>query len=130
MIKNTAGQGVYVRAIDTDGAAVTSDIAAQITKDGGAAASVTATGTHIGNGVWWFALSQGETNADMISVWAESDASPAEELTPDPVIIQTVTPADFKADVSGIPKVGQTHRHTLINSTTGVDDVAISEVPE
>ena len=126
MYKNTAGQGVYVRAIDTDGAAVTSDIAAQITKDGGAAASVTATGTHIGNGVWWFALSQAETNADMISVWAESDASPEAELTPDPVIIQTVTPADFKAtgfSTHSAADVWSVSTRTLSSFGTLVSDV-------
>lgn len=73
VLKNTTGQGLYVYAHDTAAdAAKTGDaanITAKLSLDGGAYADTNDVNpTEIGRGVYWFALTQAETNAGALAM--------------------------------------------------------------
>lgn len=91
MLKNTAGQGLYVYAFDsTTGLPVTGDaanITAVLSKGGGAdVATNDANPTEIGRGRYWFDLTQAETNADALALAAESTTP---DVVIEPVIVYT-----------------------------------------
>ena len=107
-LKNTAGQKVNFLAINAaTGLPVTGDaanITAKISLDSGAAASVADTNpTELDAtnfpGVYVFDLTQGETNADVLTIKSSSSTANVEM---DLVNIYTVDPATYKADVSGL----------------------------
>ena len=96
MYKNKSGQGVYVFAYDTvSNIAKTGDaanITANISKNGDAVASVADTNpTEIGGGVYWFGLTEAETNAESIAI-VSSSTTVGVQL--DVVSISTGTSAD------------------------------------
>jgi hypothetical protein len=67
ILKNTAGQYLYIAVNSTSGTAITSGTVNGFRSiDGGAQASVTGTISHKGNGQWELALSQADTNGDQI----------------------------------------------------------------
>ena len=119
LFKNTVGQGVYIYAHDTiTDTAKTGDhvnITAIISKDGGAGnATATLHPTSVGGGIYWFPLSQAETNADAIAIYAASSTSGVQI---DPVIILT--------QAGAIPKVAAGAAGGLATST----GVPIPSVP-
>jgi len=69
MLKNTAGQTICFQAIDaSDGTAVTTGTPAiKVLKDGGVQAAGTGTSAHEGFGVWSYAPTQAETNANHVA---------------------------------------------------------------
>ena len=91
IIKNTAAQGLYVYAHDTAAdAAKTGDaanITATISLDGAAAGATNDTNpTEIGGGVYWFALTQAETNAGALALVPVSATG---DVVLDPIIVLT-----------------------------------------
>ncbi len=81
--KNVASQGVYVFAKDTSAQTPktgdAANISVYVSKDGAAAveSNTTSTGTvtEIGGGLYWCALTQAETNADIIGIYSSSTTS-------------------------------------------------------
>lgn len=69
MLRNRANQYVVFQAISvTDGSAVTSGSpTVYVSKDGGSRATGGGTTTHLGGGLWLYAPTQGETDADYIA---------------------------------------------------------------
>lgn len=91
IIKNTASQGLYVYAHDTAAdAAKTGDaanITATISLDGAAAGATNDVNpTEIGGGVYWFALTQAETNAGALALVPVSATG---DVVLDPIIVLT-----------------------------------------
>ena len=84
IIRNTAGQGVYVRAIDSTGAATTTGVTCQVSLDGGAESAAATGASHVGGALWWQPLSQAETDAGTLAVRPD-----ATDIVPDPVGIVT-----------------------------------------
>ena len=84
ILRNTTGQGVYVRAIDAAGDPVTTGVTCQISKDGASEAAAGTAAVHVAGGAWWQALSQAETDAGAVSVRPTGTG-----VLPDPVIIIT-----------------------------------------
>lgn len=107
IVKNQASQGIYLYAHDTaNDVPKTGDaanITAYISKDGGAAATSTNSVSEISAtnmpGVYWLSLTQTETNANQLAIKGKSSTS---DVQVDPILISTVIPADYKADVSGL----------------------------
>lgn len=107
IVQNTAGQGLYVYAYDnTTDLAKTGDsanITATISKDGGGAvATATANPTEISGGVYWYPLSQAETNAKAlalipVSATANVLLSPVFEITIDAAISSRASQASVNA---------------------------------
>jgi len=91
IIRNTAGQGLYIYAHDiandepeTGDAA---NITATISLDGAAAGALTDVNpTEIGGGVYWFDLTQAETNAAALSLVSTSVTA---DVQIDPVLVLT-----------------------------------------
>lgn len=69
-IKNVASQRVQFVMIDTSGDAVTSGITVQISLDGAALGASGGVATHLGSGLWDYAFTQAETNADHVGLLA------------------------------------------------------------
>lgn len=91
IIKNKASQGLYVYAHDTAADAAKTGDAANITATislGGAAAGATndVNPTEIGGGVYWFTLTQAETNAGALALVPVSATG---DVVLDPVIVLT-----------------------------------------
>ena len=91
IIKNTASQGVYVFAKDTTTglgkASDSANITASISLDGAAAGATNDVNpTEIGGGTYWFDLTQAETNADMLAIYAVSATG---DVAVDPILATT-----------------------------------------
>ena len=102
ILKNTAGQGIYLynwnQASGSPQTGDAANITGSISKDGAAgAATATVNPTEIGGGVYWQPLSQAETNANEIALYWSSTTS---GTVINPVIISTAV-----ADTSGFLKV-------------------------
>lgn len=95
MKKNTASQYFYVKAFNTAGS-VTGDAAnidCNLSIDGANEASLAASATEIGGGVYRFALSQSETNGDALAFRPFSSTSGVEVLGMPSNLIYTTTDA-------------------------------------
>jgi len=91
ILKNVAGQGLYIYAHDTYADAPKTSDAANITgtlsKDGAAPAALNAAHpTEIGGGVYWWPLTQAETNCNALAV---ASTSTTEGVRIDPVALHT-----------------------------------------
>ncbi len=91
IIRNTAGQGLYIYAHDTAADEPETGDAANITAtlslDGGVAGALTDVNPdEIGGGVYWFDLTQAETNAAALSLIAVSVTA---DVQIDPVLVLT-----------------------------------------
>jgi hypothetical protein len=77
--RNTSGQTVYAVMVDaTTGAAVTTGVAVDVSKDGAAAVAGTGTLTHISNGLWAYTFAAGELDATATGfVFFKSGAVPS-----------------------------------------------------
>ena len=89
--RNVAGQGVYVyahdKAADAPKTGDAANITATISKDGAAAGALaTAHPTEIGGGIYWYPLSQAETDANAFAVCASSGTAGVQI---DPVVVST-----------------------------------------
>ncbi len=101
-IKNVAGQGFYCLAWDTAADEAKkgdkANITATLSKDGAAVAPLgDEEPVEIGNGVYWLNLTQAETDADALALIPVSTTA---NVVLDPVIINTVTLTDYRADLS------------------------------
>ena len=136
IVQNTAGQGLYVYAYDnTTDLAKTGDsanITATISKDGGGAvATATANPTEISGGVYWYPLSQAETNAKAlalipVSATANVLLSPVFEITIDAAISSRAS----QASVNALPAAAAVNTfNDLTYNTDGVQIVAGGDPP-
>jgi hypothetical protein len=107
ILRNTAGQGVYVRAIDADGEAITTGVTCQISKDGGSESAAATGATHVAGGVWWQLLSQAETDAGTFCVRPTGTG-----VIPDPVIVVT------DEEILKVPRAGAGN---FLHTRTGGD---------
>lgn len=78
LIKNLPGQFLYAVLVNkNDGLAITAGATLEIAKDGSAALVAEATLTHRTNGLWEAALSQADSNGEIIGyVWGGSNVVP------------------------------------------------------
>lgn len=129
MFKNRANQGVYVFAYDTVNNTAKTDSAASITavisKDGAANASVSDTNpTEIGNGVYWFDLTQAETNADSLAV---TPVFTSDRIQLDVVSVSTGISADvtqISGDTSAANNLESMYDGTGYTASTAPSNVA------
>ena len=77
MYKNTAGQYIFASVVDaSDGSTKTTGVDFYVTKDNGSQVAADSA-AHVGNGQWRIALTQAETNADVLGIaWAGTDVVP------------------------------------------------------
>lgn len=99
MQKNTAGQSIdfpaIVRADGSDGTGVSPTV--QVSKDGGALASGGGTVTELGAGVFKYAPTQAETDAEHVAFVFKQAT-----LITQVVNVYPIDPTLYKADVSGL----------------------------
>lgn len=125
LFKNVANQGFYIYAEDsTTGLPVFGDsanISGMISKDGGSLAWLsTPNPTEIGGGVYWYPLSQGETNADAI---AAIPSSITDNVLIDPLIAYTQGGAIPKVTYDtygGLPVQGGAIPNFNFNTASGL----------
>lgn len=99
MLKNTASQNITFLLIDaSDGSAMTgASVSGYVTKNAGSQAAAAGTITEKANGVYSYAPTQAETNADSISfLFTATGAIPVN------LQVFTIDVALFKADVSAL----------------------------
>ena len=143
IIKNTASQGLYVYAHDTAAdAAKTGDaanITAKLSLDGAAYADTDDTNpTEIGRGVYWFALTQAETNAGALALMPVSATG---DVVLDPVLVLTQEAvityqtgdayarlgapagASVSADIADLPTNSE-----LGTALSGLNDITVADI--
>jgi len=131
IIKNTAGQGLYIYAHDVAADTAKTGDAAQITatisKDGAAgAATNTANPTEIGGGVYWYPLTQAESNAGALALVPVSATA---DVQIDPVIVltqdATISSRASQASVDALPSAAAVN--TFNDTTYDGDGVLVTQ---
>lgn len=129
IIKNTAGQGLYVYAHDVAAdAAKTGDaanITATLSKDGAAGAATNDTNpTEIGGGVYWFDLTQAESNAGALALVPVSGTA---DVQIDPVLVLTQEVAiDSRASQTSVDDLPTNSE--LATALAAADDAVLAAV--
>ena len=121
LYKNTSGQSFFFELLTAAGAPVTSGtVTGYVTKDAAAQAALAGTITHVGNGQYRVALTQADTNADILgylfthatglpvslSVATDTAAAAATALAGtwsyDPTLMESATVGTFTGSTIGI----------------------------
>lgn len=136
IFKNVSGQGIYVEAYNTLTQEVQTgdadNISAEISQDGSIGTSLSdITPLEIGGGIYWFDLTQAETNADVFALISVS-STPGVVL--DPIIVITDGGVNVGIDTGVYSKVGNAGTATGFvrgqdtDSLEAVADAVVDEI--